>query len=193
VHHLNTGRISVRFQHNVGCLAVQMAKARGAHVTGVDAAHRLDLLRSLGADRVIDYAKEDFAGGTQRYDLVFDIASTSSAQQCERVLTPTGRYWVVGHDHFGKATGRIFGSIPRMIGFMLSQMRSKRAEDVNFKFPPVQELLETLRQQLESGQLTPIIARVFALHEVPAAMRCLEEGKSPGRIVIAPVGRSNGS
>lgn len=171
---------------NVGSLAVQMAKARGARVTGVDASSKFAMLRALGVDRVIDYTREDFTRGTERYDFILDVASTSSAAACKRVLTPNGRYWIIGHDHFGEATGRVFGSIPRMIGFMLSQSFSAKASKLDFKLPPIEELMETLRRQLEARELTPIVAKIFPLDQVQAAMRCMVEGNTLGRIVIAP-------
>jgi NADPH:quinone reductase-like Zn-dependent oxidoreductase len=170
---------------NVGSLALQMAKARGARVTGVEAPSKLELIRSLGADRVIDYTSEDFTTGVERYDLILDVASTSSLSACQPVLTPTGRYCMIGHDHFGTASGRVFGSIPRMASYMLKQSFGKNSQEASFKMPPIAELMETLRQQLESRELTPIIGRVFTLDEVPAAMQCLLEGKTLGRIAIS--------
>jgi NADPH:quinone reductase-like Zn-dependent oxidoreductase len=167
---------------NVGSLALQMAKARGARVTGVDAPHTLDFIRRLGADRAIDYTSEDFTRGVERYDLILDVASTSSLSHCKRVLTPTGRYCLIGHDHFGTASGRVFGSIPRMISYMLRQSLGNGAA---FTIPPVAELMETLRAQLDSRQLTPVIGKVFKLEEVPAAMRCLLERNTLGRIAIS--------
>ena len=170
---------------NVGALAVQMAKARGARVTGVDAPEKLDMIRSLGADRLIDYKREDFTQGSERYDFILDVASTSSFAACKQVLAPNGRYWVIGHDHFGKATGRVFGSIPRMIAFMLSS-NFRKGSGPNFKFPPPSEVMETLRAHLEARTVTPIVAQTFSFAEVGAAMRCLEAGAAVGRIAIVP-------
>ena len=162
-----------------------MAKARGARVTAVDAPEKLDMIRSLGADHVIDYTREDFTQGSERYDFILDVASTSSFAACKPVLAPNGRYWVIGHDHFGKATGRVFGSIPRMIAFMLSSNFRKGSEP-NFKFPPPSEVMETLRAHLEARTVTPIVAKTFSFAEVGAAMRCLEAGTAVGRIAIVP-------
>jgi NADPH:quinone reductase-like Zn-dependent oxidoreductase len=170
---------------NVGSLALQMAKARGARVTGVDSPQKLEMIRSLGADCVIDYTREDFTRGDERYDFILDVASTSSFAACKAVLAPGGRYWIVGHDHFGKATGRVFGSIPRMIFFMLSSNFRKGSEP-DFKFPPPGDLMETLRRQLDAGELTPIVGKVFSFAEARIAMQCLEEGTTVGRIAIVP-------
>jgi NADPH:quinone reductase-like Zn-dependent oxidoreductase len=168
---------------NVGALAVQLAKARRAHVTGIDSSARLDFLRSLGTDRVIDYTNEDFTEGSEQFDLIFDVATTLSPEKCEPLLTATGFYWMIGHDHFGKASGRILGSIPRMLKFMM-RSRRKRPHDASFKLPPLPELLSALRDHLERGEITPLIAKVFPLTAVPAAMRYMQETKSPGRVVI---------
>jgi NADPH:quinone reductase-like Zn-dependent oxidoreductase len=167
---------------SVGALAIQIAKFRGAHVTGVDVAARLESISALGADRVIDYTKEDFTKGAERFDLIFDVATTLSVEDCERVLTPTGLHWMIGHDHYGKASGRVFGSIPRLVRFMVRQRRKGRAIDM--KLPPVHDLLESLRDWLHKGVITPVVGKTFTLSEVPAAMRCLEESTLAGRVVI---------
>lgn len=170
---------------NVGTLALQIAKARGARVTAVDIASKLEILRSLGADRVVDYTKEDFTRGNERYDFILDVASNLSFADCERVLTPGGSYWLIGHDHFGKASGRVLGSIPRMVAFMFRAHFNKRVPKIDAKLPPVSELMELLRRHLESGEITPIIAATFPLERAAAAMRHLEDGTALGRIVIA--------
>ncbi len=97
----------------VGSIAVQLAKAYGALVTGVDRTDKMEMAASLGANRFIDYTKEDFTKRGERYDLIFDVASNLSFQDCRRVLTPEGVYVLIGHDHFGELGGRVFGSIPR--------------------------------------------------------------------------------
>lgn len=90
----------------VGGCAVQLAKAYGAHVTGVDETGKLDLVRSLGADQVVDYTREDFTRGAERYDLIFDIPGNRSFAECRRVLALDGSYVLIGHDRFGDAGGR---------------------------------------------------------------------------------------
>src|SRR5918999_5807065 len=100
----------------VGALAVQIAKAYGADVTGVDHTTKLEMVRSIGADRVIDYTKEDFTQSGERYDLIFDIPGNHSFSACRRVLAPNGKYVLIGHDRYdGQGAGRWLGSIPRVL------------------------------------------------------------------------------
>jgi NADPH:quinone reductase-like Zn-dependent oxidoreductase len=169
---------------NVGTVALQIAKARGAQVTAVDVASKLEVLRSLGADHVVDYRTEDFTRGEARYDFILDVASNLSYSKCQRLLAPGGVYWLIGHDQFGTASGRFLGSIPRMIAFMIGGHFGKRFPKLDAKFPAVEELMETLRGHLESGELTPIIATTYRLDRAAAAMRHLQEGTALGRIVI---------
>lgn len=170
---------------SVGSIAVQIAKADGARVTGVDRAEKLEMIRSLGADHVIDFAQEDFTRGGELYDLILDVASTLSLGDCRRVLTPNGIYVLIGHDHFGKAHGRILGSVPRFFGLIaLARFDRHLARPVSR--PGKQDTIAALRALLESGKLVPVIGRTFPLSEVPAAMRQMQEGHVRGRIVIIP-------
>jgi len=173
----------------LGTLAIQIAKARGARVTAVDCTEKLEMMRSLGADRVIDYTKEDFLQSGERYDLILDVASTLWFDVCERALTPAGIYLPVGHAHYGKATGRmggnIVGSLPVFVGLLLRTLLNPERRKT-FKLPSKQESMAVLKELLESGKLTPVVARTFPLGEVPAAMRCMQEGQDLGRIVITP-------
>jgi NADPH:quinone reductase-like Zn-dependent oxidoreductase len=170
----------------VGTLAVQIARAEGARVTGVDRAERLDLVRSLGADRAVDFAREDVTRGAERYDLVLDVASTLSLRDCRRALTPKGVYVLIGHDHYGAAAGRVLGSMPRLLGLVARARFDEHLPRPNFRMPDRQETLATLRALLESGRLTPVVGRTFPLDEVPAAMQCMQEGQVAGRIIITP-------
>jgi NADPH:quinone reductase-like Zn-dependent oxidoreductase len=136
----------------VGTIALQLAKAYGADVTAVDRTEKLDMLRSLGADGVIDYTQEDFTQGSQRYDLIFDIASTLRFSDCKRVLTPTGTYLVIGHDHYGTRGRRMLGSLPQMFKLMALAPFTAQLPDANFSLPSKQELMTVLRQFLEAGQ-----------------------------------------
>jgi NADPH:quinone reductase-like Zn-dependent oxidoreductase len=170
----------------VGGIAVQIARAQGARVTGVERASRLDLVRSLGADRVIDCAREDFTRADQRYDLVLDVASTLSLRDCRRVLSPGGVYVLIGHDHYGAAAGRVLGSLPRLLVLVARARFDEHLPRPSFRMPDRQETLATLRTLLESGRLTPVIGRTFPLEEVPAAMSCMQAGQVPGRIIITP-------
>jgi len=173
----------------VGALAIQMARAQGARVTAVDSAGKLDMMLSLGADHAIDYAKQDVLQSGERYDFILDIASNLWFDVCAPILAPQGRYQPIGHAHFGKATGRmggrILGSLPVFIGLMLRALadpeRRRKA-----RVPSRGEAMATFRALLESGQLTPVVARTFPLGEVTTAMRLMEEGRTVGRLIITP-------
>jgi NADPH:quinone reductase-like Zn-dependent oxidoreductase len=170
----------------VGSIAVQIARAEGARVTGVDRAEKLDMVRSLGADQVIDCAREDFTRGAGRYDLIMDVASTLSLGDCKRVLTPDGIYVLIGHDHFGRASGRVLGSLPRVLALLARGRFDRHLPRVDFERPGKQSTMAVLGGLLESGKLTPVVARAFPLDDVPAAIRCLDEGRLAGRIVVTP-------
>ncbi len=155
-------------------------------MTGVDSAAKLEMIQSLGADHVIDYTDADVTQGGERHDLILDIASTLSLTDCKRVLTPDGIYVFIGHDHFGKARGRILGSVPHFFGLIARGRFDDHLPKPNSERPSKQETMAVLSALLESGKLTPVIARDFPLSEVPAAMRCLQEGHAQGRIIITP-------
>jgi NADPH:quinone reductase-like Zn-dependent oxidoreductase len=167
----------------VGTIAVQVAKSYGAEVTAVDCAAKLDLLRTLGADRVIDYAREDFTRGSERYDLILDIPGNHSLSECRRALTPGGVWVLVAHDQYGKSGDRWLGPVGRALGLMaLSPFVSQlpRMRDGMGKPPP----LSVLKELMEAGKLTPVIDKVFPLAEVPRALRYLAEGQPLGRVII---------
>jgi len=170
----------------VGTIAVQLSKAWGAHVTGVDRAEKLELVRSLGADRVIDYAREDFTRGSERYDLVFDVASNLSLGAARRVLGESGVYVFVGHDHYGRKGRRVLGSLPRAISLMLRARFDRNLPGPGSPLPGKRECMAALGDLLEAGKLTPVVARTYPLEQVPEAIRDLAEGNRPGRILITP-------
>lgn len=170
----------------VGSIAMQLAKAYGAIVTGVDGTDKLEMAASLGADHVIDYTKEDFTQGGERYDLIFDVASNLSFSDCKRVLAPTGVYVFIGHDHYGDVGSRAFGGMPRLFRLLALSPFEKNLPAINFSIPGKKEFMEVLRGFLEAGKLTPIIDRTFALGQVPEAMRYMQEGKARGKIIITP-------
>ncbi len=144
-----------------GSIAVQIAKANGANVTGVDSAKKLDMVRSLGADRVIDYAREDFTRLGERYDLIFDVASNLSLSDCKRALTPKGIYILIGHDHYGKAGRRVFGSLPRFFALEALSPFVSHLPKMTFSVPGRKDTMPVLKNLLESGKLTPVIDRCF--------------------------------
>ena len=165
----------------VGSYAVQLAKAFDAEVTAVCSTAKLDLVRSLGADHVVDYTRQDFADGATRYDLILDIGGNSSLTRLRRALTPTGTLVIVGGEEGGRWTGG-FGRTLRapllspLVRQRLTMLASKeRASD--------QERLVPL---LEAGQVTPSIDRSYRLDQVPEALRHLEAGDVRGKVVIIP-------
>jgi NADPH:quinone reductase-like Zn-dependent oxidoreductase len=163
----------------VGSLAVQLAKAFGAEVTGVCSTNQIDLVRSIGADDVIDYTRQDIADGTRHWDLVLDTAGHRSLSQLRRALTPRGTLVIVGSEGRGRWLGGFDRSLrapvlSRFVGQRLRMLASK----------PGQEDLQTLREFIGSGKLTPVIDRTYPLREVPEAMRQLAEGHPRGKLVI---------
>jgi NADPH:quinone reductase-like Zn-dependent oxidoreductase len=147
------------------------------------------LVRSLGADRVVDYTKEDVLQGSERYDIILDVASTLSLDRCVPVLKPDGIYSMIGHEHYGKArSGRLLGSIPRMLPLVArAALGNPHLARPDFKnMPSKRAVMETLAQMMETGTVTPVVARTFSLDDVLAAMRCMQEEMVAGRIVLTP-------
>ena len=163
----------------VGTFAVQIAKALGADVTGVCSTRKVDMVRSIGADHVIDYTREDFAEGDQRYDLILDIGGNSSLARLRRALTPEGTLVIVG----GEGGGRWFGGIDRQLrAMMLSRFGDQKLR--TFVSTQNHEDMFVLGEFLESSKLTPVIDRTYPLSEVPEAIRYLEGGHAQGKVVI---------
>jgi NADPH:quinone reductase-like Zn-dependent oxidoreductase len=169
----------------MGTIAIQIAKADGARVTAVDCAEKLPLLQSLGADHVIDYKKDDYLQNGERYDFIMDVVSIRSYDEYKHALTPSGSYIPIGHAHYDNSRRRILGDIPYFMGLLLRTLldREKRKK---FKIPKKPESLAIFRDLLESGKLAPVVARTFPLGEVVPAMRCMQEGKTLGRVIITP-------
>jgi NADPH:quinone reductase-like Zn-dependent oxidoreductase len=162
----------------VGSYAVQLAKALGAEVTGVSSPTKLDLVRSLGADHVIDYTRDDFADEEHRYDLILDIGGNPALARLRRALTPTGTAVIVGGEHGGSfiGLGRQFRAVAlspfvrQRLTFFVSR---ERASD-----------LERLAEFIEAGKLAPSIDHAYPLEQASEAMRHLEAGKVRGKIAI---------
>jgi NADPH:quinone reductase-like Zn-dependent oxidoreductase len=169
----------------VGLFAVQIANACGATVTGVDSADKLDVVRSAGADRVLDYTREDFTRSAERYDLVVDIPGNHSFSACRRVLASDGTYVLIGHDHYGATGRRAFGSLPRFVKLMILSRFVDQLPPIDFSTPPRRESMAALVEVLESGALTPVVDRTYSLEEVPEAIRYLESGQTCGKVVIS--------
>jgi NADPH:quinone reductase-like Zn-dependent oxidoreductase len=163
----------------VGTYAVQLAKAFGAEVTGVCGTAKVDLVRSIGADQVVDYTQDDFADGVTRYDLILDIGGNSRLSRLRRALTPTGTLAIVG----GEEGGKLIGGFDRQIrALVLSLFVRQRLTMVASKEHYAD--LEPLSQLIEAGKVTPIIGQTYPLAEVPNAMRQLESGHARGKTAI---------
>jgi NADPH:quinone reductase-like Zn-dependent oxidoreductase len=168
----------------VGAIALQLARAHGAHVTGVEHTRKLDLVRSLGADAVLDHTRDDFTRRGERYDVIVDIPGNHPFAACRRALTPDGAYILIGHDNFGRAGGRWLGSLPRFAKLGLQSIFVRHLRRTGFARPGKKQAMATLRAYLEAGQLTPVIDRTFPLREAAAALRYLAEGEPVGRVVL---------
>lgn len=164
----------------VGSYAVQLATSFGAEVTGVCSAAKADLVRSLGAHTVLDYRTQDFADGTQHYDVILDIAGNSRLSRLRRALTPSGTLVVVGGEEGGNVTGGFGRSLRAPLLSMFVRQRllmlvvKERGAD-----------LEELASLLESGEVAPALDRTFPLTQAPAAMRHLMTGQARGKIAIS--------
>lgn len=170
----------------VGTIALQVAKARGAHVTGVDHAEKLEMLRALGTDEVVDYTSEDVTRREERYDLILDVASNLSLRACKPILSPAGVYVLIGHDHYGAASGRVVGGVPRSVGLMVMSRFVRGLPEEDLTMPSKREVMDTLAELLESEALTPIVDRTFPLEAATEALRYLEQGHARGKILIVP-------
>lgn len=163
----------------VGTFAVQIAKAVGAHVTGVCSTAKTELVRSLGADHVVDYTYEDFAEREGYYDLILDVGGNSSLARLRRALTPEGTLVVVG----GETGGRWLGGVDRQLrALVLSRFVSQTL--TTFISSENHEDLIALGELLESGAVTPVVDRTYPLAEVPEAIRYLEAGRAGGKVAI---------
>ena len=164
----------------VGSYAVQLARALGAkEVTGVASGSKADLVRSLGADRVLDYTRDDFADGSHRYDLVLDIGGNPSLSRLRRALTPRGTAVIVGGEQGGNFSG---GMNRQLRGLAWSPFLRQRL--TNFLARQRASDLERLTELIEAGSVRPIIDGVYPLDEVPQAMRRLVAGEVAGKIAI---------
>jgi NADPH:quinone reductase-like Zn-dependent oxidoreductase len=163
----------------VGSFAVQIAKAFGAEVTGVASTSKVDMVRSAGADHVIDYTHEDITAGGRHYDVILDIGGNRTLRHLRRALTPTGTLVIVG----GETGGRLLGGfdrslrapiLSRFIGQTLRALtNSENARD-----------LVVLTELIEAGKVTPVIDRTYPLSEAPAAIQYMVDGRARGKVVI---------
>lgn len=181
VGHLEPGQkvLVIGASGGVGSYAVQLAKAFGAEVTAVCSTAKVDLVRSLGADHVIDYTREDFADGERRYDLILDIAGRPMLSRLRRALTPTGTAVLVGGEEGGNLTGGMNRQLRALALSLFVRQRltmfvaKERASD-----------LERLTPLIEAGQVTPSLDRAYSLDRAPEAMRHLEAGRVRGKVAV---------
>jgi NADPH:quinone reductase-like Zn-dependent oxidoreductase len=163
----------------VGTFAVQIAKSLGAEVTGVCSTRNMDIVRSIGADHVIDYTQEDFTRGGQRYDLMLDLVGNRSVSECRSVLNGKGVYLA----SFGQPEHRWLGPLPQVSRTLLLSLVVNQKMTM-FVMKPNQKDLVVLQELLESAKVTPVIDRTYSLSEVPDAFRYLEDGHAQGKVVI---------
>lgn len=168
----------------VGALAVQIAKANGAHVTAVDIAGKADMLRHLGADAFIDGRKEDFTQAEARFDLIVDIPGNHSLAECRRVLDPQGRYVLIGHEGFGAAGNRVLGLLPRFAGLIGRSLFQRRLRLGGNGVPTPSDSIAMLRDLLEAGKITPVIDSRYPLHEISRAFERMTSGMACGKVII---------
>ncbi len=164
----------------VGTFAVQIARALGAEVTGVCSAGKMDLVRALGARHVIDYAREDFAAGRLRHDVILDTAGNRSLARLRRALAPAGTLVIIG----GEGGGPLLGGTDRQLRASLLSPFVRQTLGSLFSTVVAADL-DRLRELLEAGKVVPVVGRTCPLHEVPDAVRGLEAGHARGKIAIA--------
>ena len=154
--------------------AIQIAKAQGVEVTGVDSAEKLDLMRSLGADHVIDYRREDFTASGKQYDRILDVKTSRSVLDCARALKPDGIYVTVG------------GSMPRLFQalLLLPWLRLTSRKKVRLLALKANKSLPAIQELFEAGKVVPVIDGPYGLRDVPAAFRHFGEGRHQGKVVI---------
>jgi NADPH:quinone reductase-like Zn-dependent oxidoreductase len=163
----------------VGTYAVQLAKAFGADVTAVCSTAKVDMVRSLGADHVIDYSRDDFADGKQRYDVILDIGGNPSLARLRRALAPNGTLVIAG----GETSGRWLGGSDRQVrALVLSPFVAQKLG--TFVSRENHDDMIVLKELIEAGKVMPVIDRTYPLIEAPQAIRYVEQGHARGKVVV---------
>jgi NADPH:quinone reductase-like Zn-dependent oxidoreductase len=164
----------------VGTLTVQVAKAFGAEVTGVGSTSKVDLIRQIGADEVIDYTREDFTEGTRRWDVIVDTAGRRPLRVLRRALAPKGTLAIVGGEGGGRWTGGFLGMMLRapLLSLFSGQKLRPVVSTENL------EDLQALAELIAAGKVTPVVGRTYPLVEAPDAIRYLQEGHAAGKVVV---------
>lgn len=170
----------------VGSLALQIVKAHGARVTAVDNSKKLEMMRSLGADEVVDYEHEDFARRGVRYDLVFDVPGDRPFSEIRRALEDGGRYVPIGHDRYGAAGRNTFGLIPHFMKLMIVGRFVPQLRRWGVPPPSRPEAIAVLRDLLAAGTITPVVDGTYPLEEVREAFRHMIEDEPVGKVVLVP-------
>jgi NADPH:quinone reductase-like Zn-dependent oxidoreductase len=171
----------------VGMFAVQIAKSFGADVTGVCSTGKMDIVRSIGADHVIDYTRDDFTRSGRQFDLMLDMGGNRSLSTLRRALTPRGTLVLVG----GEGGDRWIGIGRSLQALVVSPFVSQRLRPLSSK--PNQADLDILKRMIEAGTLTPVVDRTYALREAPDAINDLHAGRARGKLVISVRGAEDGS
>ncbi|MCW8817679.1 MAG: NAD(P)-dependent alcohol dehydrogenase, partial [Ignavibacteriaceae bacterium] len=167
----------------VGTFAVQLAKFFGAEVTGVCSTRNLDLVRSIGADKVIDYTKEDFTSTSQKYDLIIDNVANRSVTDLKRALSPNGLCVIIGFSSLSRMFQHMF------VGPLVSMIGNKKIGGLGTA-KLNQKDLNFLKELLETSKIKPVIIKRYPLSEVPDAIRYIEEGHARGKVIIN-IGKSS--
>ncbi len=162
-----------------GTLAVQIAKALGAHVVAVDSAAKADRMRELGADRTVDYEAEDVTRGDERFDRILDLAGRPGPWACRRVLAPGGRYAVVG--------GPMSAVLGALVGAVATRFTTRRLGILVLKTGIG---LDALEAWIAQGVVSPVVDATYPLEQAPAALRRQGDGEATGKLVIVPGGRA---
>jgi len=166
----------------VGTFAVQIAKSFGTEVTGVCSTRNVDLVRSIGANHVIDYTKEDFTKGDQRYDLIFDLVGNHSFSERRRVMTPNGICVMAGVGGAGWHDGMAMRLAGELNAYLRSRFVSQKFITYIAQFNKKDMMV--LADLMQSGKMTPVIDRTYKLSDVPEALRYLEQGHARGKVVV---------
>jgi NADPH:quinone reductase-like Zn-dependent oxidoreductase len=167
----------------VGTFAVQIAKSLGADVTGVCSTRNVDLVKSLGADHVIDYTKEDFTKSDQHYDVIIDNVTNHSISECRRVLTRKGKYIIIGGGSGAKDWQGLFGPMTQALKTMLMSRFVSQEMGMMLTDPKQNDLI-VLADLMQSGKVKPVIDRTYTLEQLPDAIRYVEQGHARGKVVI---------